>query len=264
MQSTYSIYQQLHEEDVITVPYPYPIAEDNAESLMKNFINDNDKCYDMEMTPAILRLHNPTTQQKTNRAFLISWRDQEGELCGRKKLIHRLNEDDMLETVGLQTKKARRSYEYTFFSTPQPFMKPSNEVTPQEPRKVERTKIIKSDNLLHPGKMPAESQVRATFAPSNNYKRNLIKAHLLANATAIKRTPASKVHIERHGFDDSYTDQVLRCIVSHPNDSFTIHYFRCILGKHKHFDVLLDDNMTLKNWAPKKHLPMLKAFLGIE
>ena len=268
MQSTTTMYENLQYSDIITVAYPHPIEDHDTEkvrdNLMKDLINDVDWCYEKEVTPELLRLHNPTTHQKTNRAFLISWRDQDGDICGTHKLIHRLNEDGVLKTVGTKIRKARHNYMYSFFDAPQAFHKPSKDIVPKNPRQVERIKIHKSENIMHPGIMPVESQVRLTFAPSNNYERNLTKAHLLANATAIKTTPASKVHIERHGFDKSYTDQVLRCIVSHPNESFTIHYFRCILGKHKHFDVLLDDNMTLKNWAPKRHLPMLKAFLGIK
>lgn len=251
-------YYKLEQGDIFKVPYPYPIVNDDTErcieNLMKAMINDKEN---FDFGGKILRLVNNKTERKINRTFLVP-----NVTLPKKVANHllRLDEHGKLHMVGTVTRLGIGKYQYELWETPQLYQKRAADITIKKPRQVERVTIAKTVNLMHPGKRPVESQVRLTFAPTNNYERNLTKAHLLAYATAMKSTPASKVHIKRHGFDDTYQGSVLRSITEH-DGSFIIHYFKCIIGKHHHFDVVLSKDTTLRNWAPKKHLPILKAYV---
>ena len=260
--------------DVYAVHYPYSIedgeAERKAEEHMKTLINDWDKMMEMGVTAVHIRLKNKATGQATNRTFLVSQRDQEGKFTsGTPKRIHRFNEHGKLLSVGMRTYTRRgqgkpSQYGYQFWEEPIPYGKPPAGPT-LKPRQEESIKIAKDESKFHPECMPYDGQVRLTFSFTNDYKRSLVKKDLLDNATAFANTPATKKSIERHGFDEKYTGKVLRIIVHSPDDGIHIHYFQCIIaGKSNKFHVVLDKDVLLKNWAPLKHVPQVKAYLNIE
>ena len=276
MQTEPSFYSNLTSpyEDVLTVPYPYTIQDDEserkAEEHMKTLINDWEKSEEMGVGAIHIRLKSQATGQAINRTFLIDYRDQEGNLGGNSpKCIHHFDEHGNLHTVGTKHRQPREKgrmpvYKYRFWEEPQPYGTPPAAPT-LKPRQEESIKIAKDESKFHPECMPYDGQVRLTFSFTNDYKRSLVKKDLLDNATAFANTPATKKSIERHGFDEKYTGKVLRIITHSPNDGIDIHYFQCIVaGKSNKFHVVLDKDILLKNWAPLKHVPQVKAYLNIE
>ena len=258
--------------DMYAAPYPHPIddgeAERKAEEYMKQLINDWDKCDEMELHNAVyIRLKNRATGQATNRTFFVSHRNQEGTLdSGKPRSIHRFNEHGQLQTVGTRTSVRRKDrpshYTYQFWAEPQPYGKPPP-APKLKPRQEETIKVVKPSSLFHPEKRPSEGQVRLTYSFTNEYEKSLTKREALDNATIFKLAPDTKKCIKLHCFPPDYTGNVLRFIATN-DDGITVHYFPCNLreGNSNKFDVLLRLPGTLaKNWAPKKHLPLIQEEL---
>ena len=268
-----SFYDELKYDDLITVRCAFSIEEDESttEAMMKELVDDAGRMDKEELTALRLRLLNTQSDTKAYRTFVVSHRDPDGDLCGRTKHLHRLDQHGQLLTVGSRTKLQRESrydptqFRFHMWEEPQPYQKASAPLDVAPPRSVERVELSNTTNIMHPEKKPLESQVRLTLSFTNDYARNLTKTHLITNAKVITCAPANKVHIELHSLDEAYEGQVLRVITRPTEDSFAIHYFKVALGQHNHFNVILSDDLpVLKNWAPKKHLALLKKFLSIE
>ena len=149
--------------------------------------------------------------------------------------------------------------------SPIPYQPAPTQCAPLKPRQEERVKVAKDQSLFHPNHTPTEGQIRYTFSYTNEFSRSLIKRDLLYNATTFKATPEAKKATKLHGFAGDYTGKLLRVITSSADGALTIHYFKCTQnGEHDHWHVQLDEQTTLKNWAPKKHIPIVKKYLQIE
>lgn len=259
--------------DVFAVPYPYEIKDDEAqrkaEEHMKALVNDFDKMVDMGLTAVCVRLKNSKTGQATNRTFFVSQRDQQGtHTSTTPKRVHRFNEHGKLLSVGVRTYKKRESpkparYTFEFWEESKPFSATGSATL--KPRQEEAIKIAKDESRFHPECSPFDGQARLTFSYTNDYARSLVKRDLLDNATAYLNKPDGLKSIVRHGFDETYEGKVLRIIAQGEGDCVVIHYFKCVIaGKSNKFHVELEEGNVLKNWAPAKHVPMVKAFLNIE
>jgi len=271
--------------DLITVPYPHIITSGEpmrkAEAHMKALINDHHRCDEMNLSAMHVRLKNVTTGQAENRTFLFSLADDDGdELSKKPRRMHRYDEHGKLYTVGLRTSHrieiGRTIFKCLFWVSPRPYQPAPSQPAPLKPRQEERVKVAKDQSLFHPNHtptggetctypLPTEGQIRYTFSYTNEFSRSLVKRDLLDNATTFKATPETKKAIKLHGFAGDYTGKLLRVITSSADGALTIHYFKCTQnGEHDHWHVQLDEQTILKNWAPKKHIPILKKYLQIE
>ena len=281
--------------DLITVPYPYVITSGEpvrrAEAHMKALINDP-RCDEMNLSAMHVRLKNTATGQAENRTFLFSLADDDGDELSRKhRRVHRYDEHGKLYTVGIRTshrmelygnkparedEPARTAFKFQFWEVPRPYHSSATQPAPLKPRQEERVKVAKDQSLFHPSHtptegetctypLPTEGQIRYTFSYTNEFSRSLVKRDLLDNATTFKATPEAKKAIKLHGLAGDYTGKLLRVITSSAGGVLTIHYFKCTQnGKYDHWHVQLDEQTILKNWAPKKHIPIVKKYLQIE
>ena len=260
--------------DLITVPYPYVITSGEpvrrAEAHMKALINDHHRCDEMNLSAMHVRLKNTATGQAENRTFLFSLADDDGDELSRKpRRVHRYDEHGKLHTVGLRTSHqieiGHSIFKCQFWEVPRPYQSAPTQPAPLKPRQEERVKVAKDQSLFHPSHTPTEGQIRYTFSYTNEFSRSLVKRDLLDNATTFKATPEAKKAIKLHGLAGDYTGKLLRVITSSADGALTIHYFKCTQnGKYDHWHVQLDEQTTLKNWAPKKHIPIVKKYLQIE
>ena len=267
-----TLYEQTIDES-IRVSYPLLIAggeaEQEAEVYMKQLINDWQKTHEeMQCEPTNLRLVGAGAS--TNRTFLLSQRNVEGTFCsGLPRCLHRFNRHGELMSVGtrLRTRDADTGivkYEYDFWLQPGPYGAPT--LPKLKPRAEEKIPLTSTESRFHPTKRPYDKQVRLTYSFTNNYLRSLTKREVIDNATAVSLAPEAKKHIEFHfAGGESHEGRVFRFIAHQAGHGTTIHYFRCDVkeGKSNKFDVLLGTRV-LKNWSPQKHLPMVKAYLGLE
>ena len=270
--------------DLITVPYPHIITSGEpmrkAEAHMKALINDHHRCDEMNLSAMHVRLKNVTTGQAENRTFLFSLADDDGdELSKKPRRMHRYDEHGKLYTVGLCTSHrieiGRTIFKCLFWVSPRPYQPAPSQPAPLKPRQEERVKVAKDQSLFHPNHtptggetctypLPTEGQIRYTFSYTNEFSRSLVKRDLLDNATTFKATPEAKKATKLHGFAGDYTGKLLRVITSSADGALTIHYFKCTQnGEHNHWHVQLDEQTTLKNWAPQKHIPIVKKYLQI-
>jgi len=240
------------------VPYPHAVEDGddrrNAEVHMKSLINDVNRSGEMELTAVHIRLKNKAKGQATNSTFLLSLRDDDGDMFSRKpRRRHRFNEHGKLHTVGTRTARKRQGgysvCHYEFCEVPQPYQQAPTHGAQLEPRQEERVKIAKNESLFHPDHTPTDGQVRYSFSHTNDFSRNLVKRDLLDNATTFKATPEAKKSIKHHFFGDDYTGKLLRVITKSGDDgSLPMPYFKCIQnGGHNHWHVQLDEHTTLKN-----------------
>ena len=260
--------------DLFTVPYPHIITSGEpmrkAEAHMKALINDHHRCDEMNLSAMHVRLKNVTTGQAENRTFLFSLADDDGdELSKKPRRMHRYDEHGKLYTVGLRTSHQKEIgctfFKCLFWVSPIPYQSAPSQPAPLKPRQEERVKVAKDQSLFHPNHTPTEGQIRYTFSYTNEFSRSLVKRDLLYNATTFKATPEAKKATKLHGFAGDYTGKLLRVITSSADGALTIHYFKCTQnGEHNHWHVQLDEQTTLKNWAPKKHIPIVKKYLQIE
>ena len=267
-----SFYDELKYDDLITVRCTFVDEDDERaiEALMKELIDDTARMESEELTCIRVRLFNPDNGRKINRTYVVSQRDPYGDLCGKTKHLHRFDRHGQLHTVGARSKLRRESrydptqFRFQMYDHPIPYQHSSVLVVPPAKR-VENIKLSTTANIMHPNTAPYESQVRMTLSFTNEYKKNLTKAHLITNANAITCALDSKVKIVMHDLDGAYEGKVMRVITRPETDSFAIHYFKVVeVGEHNHFNVVLGDNLpVLKNWASKKHLPTLKELLCI-
>jgi hypothetical protein len=272
MSQKISFYDELKYDDLFTVRCTFVVEDDEKEieALMKELIDDTARMDSEELTCIRIRLFNTDNGSKVNRTYVVSQRDPYGDLCGKTKHLHRFDRHDQLHTVGARSKWQRESrydptqFRFQMYDHPLPYQHSSVLVVPPS-RKMERIKLSKTANIMHPSTAPYESQVRTTLSFTNDYKKNLTKAHLITNANAITCALESKVSIVMHSLDSAYQGKVMRVITRPTTDSFAIHYFKVVeVGEHNHFNVVLSDDLpVLKNWASKKHLPTLKELLCI-
>ena len=268
-----TLYEQTIEEST-RADYPFLIvngeAEREAEVYMKALINDWTKLYEeMQCGSINLRLMGPGVP--TNRTFLLSRINIKGSFCSTLPMcLHRFNQNGELMTVGtrLRTRDMKTGivkYEYDFWIEPRPYGAPVQPPKLKQ-RAEERIQLTSTESRFHPTKRPYDKQVRLTYSYTNNYQKSLVKREVLDNATAFNLAPETKKHIEFHFADGgTYEGTVFRFITRQPGQGTVIHYFKCEVrsGKSNKFDVLLG-TQVLKNWAPQKHLPMVKAHVGIE
>lgn len=256
--------------DIFTVPYPHPLtSEETAEKYMKDLINDHKRCDEMNLSAMHVRLKNVVTGQADNRTFMLSLADDNGdELSKKPRRMHRYDENGELYTVGLRTSHQKEIgctfFKCLFWVTPVLYESSHTQCTPLKPRQENRMKVHTDRSLFHPNQLPNEGQIRYTFSHTNNFSRSLVKRDLIDNATTFKATPKTKAFVELHGIASDYTGKLLRIITSSADGDLTIHYFKCTQnGKHNHWHVQLDEQTILKNWTPKKHIPIVKKYLQI-
>ena len=252
-----------------THPIPHGQHVQDAEVYMKDLINDWDKMTEMWFESVNLRLNKPSGDA-TNRTFLLSLRDVNGGYKGTREL-HRFNQHGQLMTVGTYyrtrdelTGISQPFYDFLLEPRPYGYKKPVPEL---KKRAEERVKLTDTQSQFHPMERPYDKQARLTYSHTNKYQKSLIKREVLDNATAFRCTPLAKKRVKFHYTDGaSYAGRVLRFVTYTVEDGTTIHYFKCSLksGQNNNkFDVHLGTTV-LKNWSPKKHLPVVKAYLGIE
>jgi hypothetical protein len=272
MSQKISFYDELKCDDLFTVRCTFVDEDDEKkiEALMNELIDDTARMNSEELICIRIRLFNTDNGSKVNRTYVVSQRDPYGDLCGKTKHLHRFDRHGQLHTVGARSKLRRESrynptrFRFQMYDHPIPYQHSSALVVPPAKR-VENIKLSKTSNIMHPNTAPYESQVRMTLSFTNDYKKNLTKAHLITNANAITSSLDSKVNIVMHSLDSAYEGKVLRVITRPTTDSFAIHYFKVVIvGEHNHFNVVLSDDLpVLKNWAPMKHLATLKELLCI-
>jgi hypothetical protein len=255
--------------DIFKVSCPNVVTEDQAEKRaeehMKTLINDADKMEEMDFEPLHIRLvstHNKTMNRKANRTFVVSLRDEDGNFGG-KRGIHRFDEHGTLHTHGVRERLGYKNIAYEWYDARMPYKQAPTKPPPMKPRQEERVKVDKDDSMFHPGKAPSDGQVQYTFSHSNEFSRSLKKINLLTDATTFKATPEAKKNIKLHC--SATNIKFLRVITESEDGTITLHYFKCTQhGEHNHWHVYINEDTILKNWAPKKHMPKILAYLNSE
>ena len=264
---TASFYDQVTAESLIVKCGGHEVkdnaAKKAAEGHMKVLINDFDKMIDMQVDAVHLRLVS-ASGHATNSTYLVSHRCQDGTYNRSfPKYLHRFNEHGLLRTVGTRVRGPQGKYTYSFYPESQPYgAAPAPKL---KPRQEERIKASPNMSMFHSGQAPYDGQVRLTYSFTNEFGRSLKKREVIDNATAYQLTPDTKKTVACHGFDPAqYTGKVF-CFITQTDSSTTdIHYFACeVKDKSNKVDVMLSSGMVLKNWAPRKHLPIMTAHLGI-
>ena len=153
-----SFYDELKYDDLITVRCAFSIEEDEStiEAMMKELVDDAGRMDKEELTALRLRLLNTKSDTKAYRTFVVSHRDPDGDLCGRTKHLHRLDQHGQLLTVGSRTKLQRESrydptqFRFHMWEEPQPYQKASASLDVAPPRSVERVELSKTSKHYAP------------------------------------------------------------------------------------------------------------------